>query len=448
MIVGKVVSILDVSVKVILSSQDLEVGDILSTEDGKYLFEIASINTIEATCITLSSNHGLKKGAKLIKKASGIEMEYSDKAIGRVFDAYGNIIDGKPFTSETKKVTKGNTISLKDLDIEAKPLWTGIKIIDFFAPIQRGFKIGLIGGAGVGKTVLIRELIHNIYSSTSANAIFIGAGERSREGKELIEEMDKNGLLDKIALVFGQMGSNPVSRSKSIETGLTVAEYLRDEKKKDSLIFIDNVYRFIQARSEISMELKEILVENGYMANMNELISKIEERANSTKDGAITSFQTIYVPADDLNDEAVQNISSYMDGQITLDRKMSEKGLYPAINVFKSTSKLVDASIIGQRHYDLLKKALSYYTRYDELEEVIAILGVDEISDEDKNIFYRTRKLRNYFSQPLFASEAFTNTPGVKVDIEDILNDVEGILEGKYDSADELSFLYIGAYGK
>lgn len=448
MIVGKVVSILDVSVKVILSSQDLEVGDILSTEDGKYLFEIASINTIEATCITLSSNHGLKKGTKLIKKASGIQMEYSDKAIGRVFDAYGNIIDGKPFTSENKKVTKGNTISLKDLDIEAKPLWTGIKIIDFFAPIQRGFKIGLIGGAGVGKTVLIRELIHNIYSSTSANAIFIGAGERSREGKELIEEMDKNGLLDKIALVFGQMGSNPVSRSKSIETGLTVAEYLRDEKKKDSLIFIDNVYRFIQARSEISMELKEILVENGYMANMNQLISKIEERANSTKDGAITSFQTIYVPADDLNDEAVQNISSYMDGQITLDRKMSEKGLYPAINVFKSTSKLVDASIIGQRHYDLLKKALSYYTRYDELEEVIAILGVDEISDEDKNIFYRTRKLRNYFSQPLFASEAFTNTPGVKVDIEDILNDVEGILNGKYDNADELSFLYIGAYGK
>ena len=260
--------------------------------------------------------------------------------------------------------------------------------------------------------------------------------------------MDKNGLLDKIALVFGQMGSNPVSRSKSIESGLTIAEYLRDEKKKDALVFIDNVYRFIQARSEISMELKEILVENGYMANMNELISKIEERANSTKDGAITSFQTIYVPADDLNDEAVQNISSYMDGQITLDRKMSEKGLYPAINVFKSTSKLVDIDVLGERHYNLLKKALAYYTRYDELEEVIAILGVDEMSEEDKNIFYRTRKLRNYFSQPLFASESFTNMPGVKVDIEDILNDVENILNGKYDFIDELSFLYIGAYGK
>lgn len=448
MIVGKVLSILDVSIKVILSTDELEIGDILTTKDGKYNFEVVSLTSVEATCITLESNLGLKKGEKLYKKAKGIEIEYSDRAIGRVFDSYGNIVDGKPFTSEKKKITRNKTISLQDLDIEAKPLWTGIKIIDFFAPIQRGFKIGLIGGAGVGKTVLIRELIHNIYNSTSANAIFIGAGERSREGKELIEEMDKNGLLDKIALVFGQMGSNPVSRSKSIESGLTIAEYLRDEKKKDALVFIDNVYRFIQARSEIAMELKEILVENGYMANMNELISKIEERANSTKDGAITSFQTIYVPADDLNDEAVQNISSYMDGQITLDRKMSEKGLYPAINVFKSTSKLVDIDVLGERHYNLLKKALAYYTRYDELEEVIAILGVDEMSEEDKNIFYRTRKLRNYFSQPLFASESFTNMPGVKVDIEDILNDVENILNGKYDFIDELSFLYIGAYGK
>lgn len=446
MIVGKVISILDVSVKLILSSTDLVVGDILVSEDGKYRFEVVRIDSIEATCITLNSNHGLKKGVKLKKETSGIEMEYSEKAIGRVFDSYGQIIDGKEFRSERKVVNKHPTIPLNELDMDTKPLWTGIKIIDFFAPIQRGFKIGLIGGAGVGKTVLIRELIHNIYSDTSANAIFIGVGERSREGQELIEEMKKNNLMDKICLVFGSMGSNPVARSKAIDSGLTVAEYLRDEKKSDSLIFIDNIYRYVQAQSEISMELKEILVENGYMANMAELISKVEERANSTKNGAITSFQTIYVPADDLNDEAVQVISAYMDGQITLDRKMSEKGLHPAINVFKSTSKLVDISKIGERHYNLLKKALTYYTRYEELEEVIAILGIDEISNEDKNIFYRTRKLRNYFSQPLFAAESFTNMPGVKVAIEDILNDVEKILEGAYDYIDELSFLYIGKY--
>ena len=446
MVVGKIISIFDVSITIILSSNDLVVGDILTTEDGKYEFEIVKIDSVQATCITLKSNHGLKKGAKLIKKSDGIEMEYSDQTLGRVFDSYGNIIDGKPFKSEKKVVNNTKTISLEKLDIDDTPLWTGIKIIDFFAPIQRGFKIGLIGGAGVGKTVLIRELIHNIYSNTSANAIFIGVGERSREGQELIEEMSENNLLDKISLVFGQMGSNPVCRSKAVDTGLTIAEYLRDEKKKDALVFIDNIYRYIQAQSEISMELKEILVENGYMANMNELISKFEERANSTKDGAITSIQTIYVPADDMNDEAVQNISSYMDGQITLDRKMSEKGLYPAINVFRSSSKLVDVSKIGERHYNLLKKVLAYLTRYDELEEVIAILGIDEISDEDKNIFYRSRKLRNYFTQPLYASESFTNMPGVQVGIEDILNDVENILNGTYDYIDELSFLYIGKY--
>ena len=446
MVVGKVISIFDVSITIILSSNDLLVGDILTTEDGKYEFEIVKIDSVQATCITLKSNHGLKKGVKLIKKSNGIEMEYSDNTLGRVFDSYGNVIDGKPFESINKVVNNKKTIPLDRLDIDDTPLWTGIKIIDFFAPIQRGFKIGLIGGAGVGKTVLIRELIHNIYSNTSANAIFIGVGERSREGQELIEEMTTNNLLDKIALVFGQMGSNPVARSKAVDTGLTIAEYLRDEKKKDALVFVDNIYRYIQAQSEISMELKEILVENGYMANMHELISKFEERANSTKDGAITSIQTIYVPADDMNDEAVQNISSYMDGQITLDRKMSEKGLYPAINVFKSTSKLVDINKIGERHYNLLKKVLAYFTRYEELEEVIAILGIDEISDEDKNIFYRSRRLRNYFTQPLYASESFTNMPGVQVGIEDILNDVENILNGTYDYIDELSFLYIGKY--
>lgn len=446
MIVGKIIAISDVSIKIILSSNELKVGDLLKTEDGKYEFQVVNINSIEATCITLNSNHGLKKGAKLLKKASGILMEYSDNVIGRVFDSYGNVIDGKTFESIKKVASKNDTVSLENLDLDDQPLWTGIKIIDFFAPIQRGYKMGLIGGAGVGKTVLVRELIHNIYNSTSANAIFIGVGERSREGHELIEEMKASNLMDKISLVFGPMGSNPVCRSSAVDAGLTIAEFLRDEKKKDALIFMDNVYRFIQARSEIAMELREILIENGYMSSLQEQVSHMEERAGSTKDGAITSFQTIYVPADDLNDEAVQTISSYMDGQITLDRKMSEKGLYPAINVFKSTSKLVDINKIGERHYNLVKKVLAYFTRYEELEEVIAILGVDEISDEDKKIFYRSRKLRNYFSQPLFAAESFTNMKGVTVDIKDVLDDVENIIEGKYDEKDELDFLFIGKY--
>ena len=446
MIIGKILTVSDVSVKVILADENVKCGDILETEDHKYTFEVTSIDYLEAFCIALNSVHGLKKGSKVIKKAEGIEMEYSDKALGHVFNSYGEVIDGSESKGTNKKVNNKKTISLANLNVDNPPLWTGIKIIDFFAPIKKGFKIGLIGGAGVGKTVLIRELIYNIYNKSNEKAIFIGVGERSREGQELIEEMKSSHLMDKISLVFGSMGDNPSSRSKAVDTGLTVAEYLRDEKNESSLVFIDNIYRYIQAEAEIAMEQKQILVENGYMANMMALISKVEERANSTEKGAITSFQTIYVPADDLSDDAVQNISAYMDGQITLDRKMSEKGLYPAINVFRSTSKMVDKNVIGERHYNLLKKVLAYYTRYDELEQVIAILGIDEISDEDKNIFYRTRKLRNYFSQPLHVAEDFTNMKGEYVEIEDTLNDVENILNGTYDNVDELKFLYIGKY--
>ena len=304
--------------------------------------------------------------------------------------------------------------------------------------------MGLLGGAGVGKTVLIKELIHNIYASSNSNAIFVGAGERSREGKELYEDIKSSNLLDKMAMVYGQMGDNPVSRSKSVATGLRMAEYLRDEKKQDVLIFIDNIYRFIQAKAEIATDLKELLIENGYPSNMASEISQIEERINSNENGSITSFQAIYIPADDLTDDAVQTTMSYMDGQIVLDRKISELGLYPAINVFRSTSKLVDAEKIGERHYNLVERVLASLTRYEELEEIIAVLGIEELSEEDKNIFHRSRKLRNYFSQPMFVAESFTNIKGEFVDIKDVLNDVENILDGKYDDVDESKFRYIG----
>ena len=447
--IGKIITINDISVEIILSSNDIKIGDILEVEgNNKYVFEVVEINNISATCISLYSTRGLQKGSIVIKKNDGLEVEYSDKILGRVFDSYGDVIDGLPFESEKKVKVSHNTVSLKEVKVENDPLWTGIKVIDFFAPLQKGFKMGLLGGAGVGKTVLIKELIHNIYASSNARAVFVGAGERSREGKELYEDMKKSNLLDKMAMVYGQMGDNPISRSKSVSTGLRMAEYLRDEKKEDVLIFIDNIYRFIQAKAEIATDLKELLIENGYPSNMASEISSIEERINSNNNGSITSFQAIYIPADDLTDDAVQTTMSYMDGQIVLDRKISELGLYPAINVFKSTSKLVDIEKIGERHFKLVERVLAYLTRYEELEEIIAVLGIEELSEEDKLVFYRSRKLRNYFSQPLFASESFTNMPGVKVDIEDILNDVENILNGKYDFIDELSFLYIGAYGK
>jgi F-type H+-transporting ATPase subunit beta len=245
--------------------------------------------------------------------------------------------------------------------------------------------------------------------------------------------------------VFGQMGENPVSRSKAIYSGLTLSEYLRDAKKQDVLLFIDNIYRFVQAKSEISSELKRVPVENGYPTTMASDVSEVEERINSVKEGSLTSFQAIYVPADDLNDEAVQTISGHLDGQIVLDRKVAEKGIYPAINIFKTSSKMIDIDYIGQKHYDLVQKALFYLSRYEELEEIIAVLGIDELSVEDKLIFYRSRKLRNYFTQPMFVAENYTNIAGKFVLLDDVLNDVEGILNGKYDNVDESRFLYIGS---
>ena len=447
MVVGKIISIFDISIEVVLNGNNIKVGDILEVEgDSNYRFEVVEISNTSAICISLETTRGLKKGASVTLVSSGIHVEYSDNVLGRVFNSYGSVIDKKEFNSITTKRVDHPTTTLKELNIESEILWTGIKVIDFFAPLQKGFKMGLLGGAGVGKTVLIKEIIHNVYTSLNSNAVFTGIGERSREGQELYSEMKESNLLDKMSMVYGQMGDNPVSRSKAVYSGLTISEYLRDEKKQDVLLFIDNIYRFIQAKAEIATELKQILIGNGYPADMASEMSKIEERINSNQNGSITSVQAIYIPADDLTDESVQTIMSYMDGQIVLDRKIAELGIYPAINVFNSTSKLIDVEKIGERHYNLVEQVLKTLTRYNELEEIITVLGIEELSEEDKGIFYRARKLRNYFSQPMFVAEAYTGIPGQFVKIEDILIDVENILSGKYDDIDESKFLFIGKY--
>ena len=445
--VGKIISIFEISVEVIVSDNTIKIGDVLEAVDNsKYRFEVIEITNTTALCISLNSTRGLKKGTIVKKVDDGLKMEYSDALMGRIFDAYGEVLDNKEFKSINKKFINNSTVSMKDLNVESSMLKTGIKVIDFFAPMQKGFKMGLLGGAGVGKTVLIKELIYNLYNASKINSIFVGIGERSREGKELYDDIVSSNLLDNMTMVFGQMSKNPVVRSKCVQTGLVAAEYLRDEKKGDVLLFIDNIYRYIQARSEISMELKEMLVGNGYPSSTAAEVSKIEERLSSTKDGTITSFQAIYIPADDYNDDAVQNVVSYMDGQIVLDRHIAELGIYPAIDVFKSTSRLVDKDKIGERHFKLVEETLRYLTRYQELEEIIAVLGIDELSDEDKNIFHRSRKLRYYFSQPLHVSEQFTNIKGEYVELDDVLNDVENILNGTYDNVDEKEFFYIGKY--
>lgn len=447
MLVGKIISVSDIRVNVFkLENVDIKIGDILrTTYDNKIFdFEVAEINGNEIICVSLNLVIGLSKGLDVYKVNNGLEVEYSEKTLGRVFSAYGTPIDGLPLESIKTRDVDSKNLKLNDISVDTDILWTGIKVIDFFAPISKGFKMGLLGGAGVGKTVVIKELINNIYKSNQSNAVFIGVGERSREGKELYDEMKESDLLDKISIVFGQMGDNPLSRYKAVSSGLTIAEYLRDEKKQDVLLFIDNIYRYVQAKAEISTELKRVPVENGYPTTMAHDVSMIEERINSTGSGSITSFQAIYIPADDITDEAVQTILGHLDGQLVLDRKTAEKGLYPAINVFKTQSKLIDVEKIGERHYKLVEEVLKNLTRAEELEEIIAVLGVDELSIDDQNIFYRSRKLRNYFSQPMFVAENYTSIPGKFVNIEDCLTDVEDILNGKYDDIDESKLLYIG----
>ncbi len=444
--VGKIASISDLNIRVLLYDKSIKINDVLvcNYNEKEYKFEVVEIESNIASTIPFESVFGLCKGLDVYVLEGGLKIEYSDEILGKIFNPYGDVLNTEEYVSKNKKNVYEREITLEEININNDPLWTGIKALDFFAPLQKGYKLGLLGGAGVGKTVLIKEIINNVYKKLKSNAIFIGIGERSREGKELYDEMKKDGLLDKMAMVFGQMGETPTARSKAIYSGLTLAEYLRDEKHQNVLVFIDNMYRFIQAKSEISTEMKRIPIENGYPTTMESDISQIEERINSTVNGSITSFQAIYIPADDITDEAVRTVQTHLDGQIVLDRKIAEKGIYPAINVFKTSSRAIDIEVIGIKHYQLVEETLRYLSRYEELEEIIAVLGIDELSEQDKLTFYRSRKLRNYFTQPMFVSEVYTGVKGEMVDIKDTLIDVEDILSGKYDELDEENFLYRG----
>lgn len=445
--IGKIISITGIKVTILLSSNDISVSDVVvANVDGKeYKFEIQEVEGTTASAICFGMANGLRRGTDVYKVEGGIKAPYDDKILGHMFSSFGDPIDYTNVECSKRNIYARN-LDISEITIDGDILWTGIKALDFFAPMRKGFKMGLLGGAGVGKTVLIKELINNVYKGLNSNSVFIGVGERSREGQELYQEMEESNLLDKMSMVFGQMGESPTSRDKAVYSGLTLAEYLRDEKDQDVLVFIDNIYRFVQASSEISSELGNMSVENGYPPNLQTEISLVEERINSTEKGSITSFQAIFIPADDVNDEAVRAISSHLDGQVVLDRKAAEKGYYPAINCFTTTSKLINAEDVGERHYKLVQETLRYLARYEELEEIIAVLGIEELSLEDQNIFYRSRKLKNYFTQSFFVAEAYTGLPGAFVDIKDVLDDVEAILSGKYDSVDESRFAYIGNY--
>ena len=445
--IGKIVFISELNVQILLNGEKVKYHDILSADKkGKKLyFEVTEEDGNIVSAVPFQSVVGLKKGVEVYKSDNVLDIQYNDEILGKVFNSYGDLIDGSQIEQEVKHDVYSRTLTMEEINVNGAILWTGIKVLDFFAPMRKGFKMGLLGGAGVGKTVLIKELINNVYKGFDSNSVFVGVGERSREGRELYDEMKDAGLLDKMSIVFGQMGENSAARSKAVFSGLTLAEYLRDEKGQDVLLFIDNIYRYVQAMSELNAELSRVPIENGYPANIESAVASVEERINSTGKGSITSFQAIYIPADDITDEAVQVISSHLDGQIVLDRKVAEKGLYPAVDVFSTSSKLIDIEHIGERHYRLVEEVLRYYSRYRDLEEIIAVLGIEELSAADTKIFYRTRKLRNYFTQPMYVAENFTGVPGQFVHIDDVLDDVEDILNGKYDELDENRFLYIGS---
>lgn len=447
--VGRVVSVSSLKVEVFMEDASAGIRDCLYAEVNgkKYWFEVEEIDGSVAAAICFGSTKGLVRGLPVYRTA-GISAPYDKRILGHIYNSYGQPIDDSDASELNRRNIYDKSLSMSQIEIDGDVLWTGIKVLDFFAPIRKGFKMGLLGGAGVGKTVFIKELIHNVYTGLQSNSVFVGVGERSREGRDLYDEMKEADLLDKISMIFGQMGDNAMSRSRAMYSGLTLAEYLRDEEKQDVLLFIDNIYRMVQANAEISTELAHMPIDNGYSSALLTEISEVEERINSTEDGSITSFQAIFIPADDLNDGAVHAISKHLDGQVVLDRKVAEKGIYPAINVFQTKSNLVDPEILGERHYRLVEETLKTLSRYEELEQIVAVLGIDELSEADHNIFYRARKIRNYFSQPMFVAEQYTGIPGEFVDIKDVLDDVEAILTGELDDVEEQEFSYIGAYLK
>ena len=447
---GRIISVSSLKVEIFLQRSDVGIRDLLYTEkDGvRYMFEVQEINGFVAAAICCGQTHGLKRGLEVYLQKNGLQIAYDDQILGHVFNPYGQTIDGTTLDHPHTRNIYDKSLSMKEIIVDGDILWTGIKVLDFFAPMRKGFKMGLLGGAGVGKTVLIKELIHNVYQGLQSNSVFVGVGERSREGRDLYDEMLEANLLDKISMAFGQMGDNAMSRSRAIYAGLTLAEYLRDEKKQDVLLFIDNIYRMVQAGAEISTELARMPIDNGYSPALLTEISEVEERINSTEDGSITSFQAIFIPADDMDDGAVHAISQHLDGQVVLDRKVAEKGLYPAINVFATNSRIIDPDVLGQRHFELVEASLKCLSRYEELEQIVAVLGIDDLSEEDRSTFYRARKLRNYFSQPMYVAEQYTGIPGEFVAISDVLDDVEAILDGRCDAVDEQDFTYIGAYMK
>ncbi len=413
----------------------------------RLVLEVAAhIGDSRVRTIAMDMTEGLTRGQECNATGGPIKVPVGEAVLGRIFNVIGDPVDeGDAIPADVERWSIHRSApSFEEQSTKTEMFETGIKVVDLLAPYSKGGKVGLFGGAGVGKTVIIMELIHNVAFKHSGYSVFAGVGERTREGNDLYHEMKDSNVLDKVALCYGQMSEPPGARNRIALTGLTMAEYFRDEKGLDVLMFVDNIFRFAQSGSEMSALLGRIPSSVGYQPTLASEMGKLQERITSTSKGSITSVQAVYVPADDLTDPAPASVFAHLDATTVLNRKIAEKGIYPAVDPLDSTSRILSADIIGLEHYNTARGVQSVLQKYKDLQDIIAILGMDELSEADKLVVSRARKIERFLSQPFFVAEVFTGSPGKYVELKDTIAGFQGILEGKYDSVPEMAFYMVG----
>mgnify|MGYP000207011105 FL=1 len=445
---GKIVQVMGPVVDVQFDGTLPKIKDALEVNNNgkKAVMEVAQhIGNNIVRCIMLAASEGLYKDMQVEATGGSIKVPIGEKTLGRLFNVVGETIDDlESLDNEEHWSIHRKPPTFEEQSSKVEILETGIKVIDLLTPYQKGGKIGLFGGAGVGKTVLIQELITNVATQHGGYSIFTGVGERSREGNDLWNEMKESGVINKTALVFGQMNEPPGARMRVAETGLTMAEYFRDKEHQDVLLFIDNIFRFIQAGSEVSALLGRMPSAVGYQPTLATDVGELQERITSTKNGSITSVQAVYVPADDLTDPAPATTFAHLDATTVLSRKIVEKSIYPAVDPLESNSRILEADVVGEEHYEVARRVQEYLQKYKELQDIIAILGMEELSDEDKLAVYRARKLEKFLSQPFHVAETFTGLKGVYVPLKESIRGFKAIIDGEVDDLPEQAFFNVG----
>ncbi len=450
--IGKIIQVLGPVVDVDFSDYLPEINEALETtikvdgQDVRLVLEVAAqLGDNRVRTIAMDMTEGLSRGQEVKATGDSIQVPVGEEVLGRIFNVIGETIDGgKELKAKNMWSIHREPPAFEEQSTKTEVFETGIKVVDLLAPYSKGGKVGLFGGAGVGKTVIIQELIHNIAHAHDGLSVFAGVGERTREGNDLYYEFKESNVLDKVALCYGQMSEPPGARNRIALTGLTMAEYFRDEMGLDVLMFIDNIFRFAQSGSEMSALLGRIPSAVGYQPTLAREMGALQERITSTKKGSITSVQAVYVPADDLTDPAPASVFAHLDATTVLNRSIAEKGIYPAVDPLDSSSRLLDPNILGEEHYNVARGVQQILQKYKDLQDIIAILGMDELSEEDKMTVERARKIEKYLSQPFHVAEVFTGSPGVYVTLEDTINGFKGLLEGKYDDLPEAAFYMVG----